>query len=147
VFRGVRDHLREGDVAGAASTDGDAIVEAIRARDAIVVPIIGLSTATAPTVAACGLASIGGPTPHFTLAPQTLDVEVAIPDDFAVVDIFEVLVDDASTQVVDPTCDVSSLGRVVTLGGVSLDDDVPVRLVVLARDATVRDQVAAAMAH
>jgi hypothetical protein len=147
VFQGLRSRLREGDVTGLASTEGDAIVEAIRGRDAIVVPVIDLATTSAPTLVTCGLASVTGITPHFALAEQLVDVHVSIPDDFAVGDVFEVLVDDGGAQVVDPTCAVTAAGRVVTLGGVSLSDAVPVRVLVLARDASVRDDVAAAIAH
>jgi hypothetical protein len=42
TMRGVRSLLREGDPTGLAHTTGEAIVEAIRARDALLVPIVSL---------------------------------------------------------------------------------------------------------
>jgi hypothetical protein len=142
MVRGVRDHLREGDITGQATTSGDAIVELIRAREALVVPVINLATTDAPTDVACGgsLAS-ESLVPHWVLASQQLDVQLTIPASFGVEEIFEV----QPQQTVDVTLPVSVNGRVVTLGGVPLDNTVPVRLYVLAAHGGVRADVQAAL--
>jgi hypothetical protein len=53
TFRAVRDELRVGDLTGRAKTKGEAIVEEVRGREAIVVPLVNLAVQTAPTDLGC----------------------------------------------------------------------------------------------
>jgi hypothetical protein len=149
MLRGVRPYLREGDPTGLASwgdptpadpRDDALIAEAIRARDAIVVPVINLAVATAPTDVSCGAALVSEAlVPHWVLAASAPDVVVQIPDDFGVADVFEL----TDREVLDPSFGVAVDGRELTLQAVALSNDVPVRLIVLAADDAVRDAVRA----
>jgi hypothetical protein len=145
AFRGLRHLLREGDIAGLATASGNAIVDGIRSREAIVVPVIGIEHVSAPTPALCGLASIGGPTPHFVLADQTRAVTVDVPADMGVADVFEVVVSGATAVVQDPGYAYSVSGRQVTFPAVPLSEAVPVRVLVLAANPDVRSTVEAAI--
>jgi hypothetical protein len=140
VARGVRAFLREGDIAGGVRTTGSAIVEAIRSRDAIVVPVIGIKATKAPEDLECQQALIGlGPVPHWQLAAQTLDVVVEVPPDFQVADVFEVT--DTSTLPVVPVV----TGRSLVLKDRQLDNTMPARMYVLARNPEGRASIAAAL--
>jgi hypothetical protein len=140
IIRSVRDHLRIGDVTGMARTTGDAIVELVRARDALIVPLIGLATTAAPTDPSCAAAFIDeSAVPHWVLASQTLDVDVTVPADFGVADLFEV----TSKAVIDLPAQPLTNGRVVRLKNLVVDNARPARLFVLARDKAVRASVAA----
>ena len=143
TIRGVRAFLREGDVTGLATTDAEAIVEAIRARDAIVVPLVALKTTTGPTDVGCAATLTEAQVVHWMLADQTAKVSVAVPDDFAVVDVFEV----KGQQVLDVTTPQSVVGRMLHLDGIALGNAAPVRVFVLARTTAVRQAVTAALAH
>lgn len=134
----VRELLRSGEITGAASSTGKAIVEAVRSPDAIVVPVIGLATSAAPTDLGCQAALIGtSAVPHWKLAPQTLDVSVNVPADLGVAEVFEI----TPTKIVD-VADPKVSGRTVTLGGVAVDDARPVRLFVFARTKELRATLA-----
>ncbi len=142
MFRGVRHYLREGDITGLATSDATTIVEALRSPEAIVVPIIGTKTTSAPTDISCGAALITEAlVPHWKMATTQPQVTVTIPRDFGVVDIFEVVDGD----VVDISFGVVVTGRTVKLFAVPLSNDVPVRLVVFAMSEGVRASVKAAM--
>lgn len=141
MIRGVRDLLREGDPTGAATSTGEAIVEAIRARDAIVVPVIGLATSAAPSDVGCAASFIAESwVPHWVLADQSLRVEVTVPADLGVVDVFEMTPDGVADLAAPPAVD----GRAFVLEGVEVGNDRPVRLFVLASHDGVRADVAAA---
>lgn len=144
VTRGVRELLREGDPSHAAKTSGSAIVESIRSKDAIVVPVIGTKVAAAVTDADCGQAQVGAkPPPHWSLTPQTLDVSVDVPADLEVTEVFEVT--DTKADLV-PSSRISVAGRTLTIGGVTLDDSKAGRVFVLARTSAVRADVASRLA-
>ncbi len=147
VFRGVRDRLRVGDVTDAATATGDILIEMIRAPDALIAVLIDIGSTAGPDLISCGIASIGGPVPHWALTDQQVAVSLAIPDDFPVVDGFEITVDDSGPQIVDIPYDATIAGRQVTYHQVPLSAAVPVRVLVLAASDAVRDQMAAAMAH
>jgi hypothetical protein len=148
VFRGLRSRLRRGDATGAASTAGNAIVEAIRAPDAIVVPVINLEHTSAPTDVGCAAAFLTEAlVPHWVLADQLVDVTVDVPDDLAVHELFEVLVDDSGEQVVPAPYAVTVSGREITIADLPLSNDVPVRILVLATNENVAAEVAADLAH
>jgi uncharacterized Zn-binding protein involved in type VI secretion len=142
LTRGLRRHLREGDLTGMASTPSNALVEAIRSRDAIVVTVIGLNTTSAPTDPACAAAAVGGPVPHFSLAAQTASVTVEVPPDFAVTELFE-----ATDRGPGATPSFSVQGRRVTITNIMLSDATAARVFVLARTGQVRGELTAATAR
>jgi hypothetical protein len=136
----VRELLRTGDPIGARST-GSAIVEAIRSADAIVVPVVSLRTRSGPTDVGCGTVLSEAAVPHWTWDPSVVELSIAVPDDFGVLEVFEV----APGGIVDAAgVSTGIAGRTLTLSGVSLAEGVPVRLLVLARTEALRDRVAAA---
>ena len=141
TFRGVRAFLREGDVTGAATTDVDAIVESIRARDAIVVPVVAVETTTGPTDVGCAATVTEAQVVHWMLVDRTATVSVVVPDDFAVAEVFEV----KGQQVLDVTTPRSVTGRTLRLDGIALGNAAPVRVFVLARTTAVRQVVVAAL--
>lgn len=138
MVHGVADLLREGDLTGMVSGGGtDAIADMIRARDALVVPVIDVKPAGGPNDLTCALVA----TP-WTFASITPSLALSIPEDFAVRDVFEVtptgVADFAGYQVG---------GRTLTLSSVALGQATPVRLFVLASHTGVRAAVAAAMSY
>ena len=144
MFHGVRSLLREGDVTGAARSDEQTLVEAIRSREAIVVPVISLATVEEgkPTDDLCMQATLGfEPAPHWRLQQRTVSVSVTVPADLAVAEVFEVL----PGSTVEIPYRVDAAARSVTFDGLALSDDQPVRLLVLAASAGVRSAVTAAM--
>lgn len=142
MVRGVRALLRTGDPTAMASTSGQAIVEAIRAPEAIVVPIIALQTSNDVTDVACAGSLLDeSQVPHWHLAPQMLDVDVLVSGDFGVADVFEV----RASGIVDAKPSIQ--GRVVRLPAVPLDDTTPVRLFVIAGSPSVRQAVGMALQH
>lgn len=144
TFRGVRRFLREGDITGRATTAGEAIVEAIVAPDAIIVPVINLSHTSAPDDIACLTSFISEDSvPHWILAPQTLDVFVDVPADQGVVEVFEI----EAGALIDVDEPVSVSGRQIRIDALELDNETPVRLLVLAAHEDVRDQVEAELAR
>ncbi len=146
-FRGLRSRLRSGDVTGAASATGEVLVDMIRSRDALVIPMVSIASSSGPDLITCGLASIGGPVPHWTLVDQDVDVTVDIPDDFPVADTFEILVDDSGAQLVEIPYAATIAGRRVTYTAVPLTEATPVRVLVLASTSQARSEIAAALAH
>jgi hypothetical protein len=142
TFRAVREELRVGDVTGRAKAKGQAIVEAVRGREAIVVPVINLAVQTAPTDIGCAGAFLNeAVVPHWILKAQKLDVAVDVPADFGVDDVFEVV---DGTIVDVPSGMLSVAGRTVTLGAVTVDNAKPTRVFVLAANPSVRTAMAAA---
>ncbi len=142
-IRGVRHLLRAGDPTGLASTEGAAIVEAIRTEDALVVPVINLAAESEPTALLCaGSFVLESTVPHWVLGAQTLDLEVDVPSDLAVTDIFEVRNGELLEISVAPQVD----GRTITIPGVELSNALPTRLFVLAADSSVRARVQSELA-
>lgn len=139
VVRGVREYLRTGDLLGAKVAGGDAIVEAIRAKDAIVVPVIGTKSTAQPTDLACQQGLIGaGAIPHWVMASQTLSVSLEVPRDFGVAEVFEVTAAGPKS-----VTGVTISGRTLTIAGVSVDNASAARVFVIARTTGVRGDVAA----
>ncbi|MBI5532046.1 MAG: hypothetical protein HY898_04975 [Deltaproteobacteria bacterium] len=143
TLRGVGPLLREGDLSGAATVDGKVLVEAIRARKAMVVPIINVDFASAPTDVACAAVATEAMVPHWTLNSIAPTVRVQVPGDLGVADVFEVL----DGAVVDSSAPWAVDQRELRFEGVPLSNDTPVRLIVLASSKDLRSEVAAAMAH
>lgn len=139
VFRAVRPFLREGDATGAARTsDPDVWAEAIRSREALVVPVIDGKVDQGMDLVRC----IFEDDPHWSLQPVVADVRVRIPEDFAVEAIWEV--EDGAVR--PATEGAWSEGRQVVLPQVSLDNDRPYRVFVLGRDPGIGDRMARWMA-
>lgn len=142
TFRGVRELLRTGDLTGTAKASGPALVEAIRAKDAVVVPVVSTKTSSGPTDLGCQAALGGaGAIPHWQMAAQTLDVTVLVPEDLGVFEVLEV-----TDKAVKPVAGVKVSGRTLTIPGVALDNTVPARVFVLAADAKVGPRIAAGLA-
>ncbi len=146
MIRSVRQHLREGDVTGAvtSSAGGKTLVEAIRAPRAIVVPVVNTDPLEAVDDLACLQMILDLVVPHWQLQDIVTDLQVAVPADFEVVDVFEVGLDLA---VHTPAYHVDPQARRVHLDDVSLSNDMPVRLLVIAADNDVRAEAAAELAR
>ncbi len=142
TFRAVRAFLREGDVTGAATADKAVLVEAIRAREAIVAVVLNLDVESAPTDLACATSGIGVK-PHWKLRNVQPTLSVTIPEDFGVREVFEVR-DGAVAAMNYP---IAVQGRTLRFGPVPLANAEPARVFVLAGAEGVREAVAAAGAR
>jgi len=145
LFRALRRMAREGDPTGMATSTGDVIVEAIRSREAMIVPVINLAHTFAPTDDLCIL-SLFPPfdVPHWALAPQRVAVDVTVPADLAFAEAFEITLDG---RVVDAEWSATPEGRTVRLQGVELSQERPGAVYVLAANPEVRAQLQAALAE
>lgn len=137
-YRGVRKYLREGDLTGAARVEGanDILVDAIRSKDAIVVPVINASTTEGPTPISCQTSD-----PHWKMRDVTFNLTVAVPADMPVFEIFEVV--DGKTVPVQATV----TGRRVVFQNVRLGTNPVTKLFVLAAKDEVRKVVDAGLAE
>lgn len=132
-LRAVRDQLRLGTPSGLASSDADALVEAIRVPRGLVLVVAGLASTAGPEELPCALGSY---TP-WVLAEQEVAVDVRIPDDLAVYEVFEV-VDGAAVALTGTA--VLTEDRHALLE-VPVGPQAPGRLVVLAADPTWRQEL------
>lgn len=140
LVRGVRRHLREGDITGQVKAPAGLIVELIRAREALVVVVINVDVATKVDDALCLAKYLGEQSvPHWTVKSIAPSFSVRVPDDMGVFEAFEV-----EPQKVTPTA-IGVAGREVTFSAVPLDNATPVRVYVLAANPQVRPQVLADM--
>ena len=137
TIRAVRGWLREGDPAGLASSTTTALVEGIRARDAIVVPVLDLEVTQGPNDIDCAKVFVGSPVPHFSFATHATEVRVKIPDDFAVDDVFEVV-----GQSVKDAPSYTIVGRELRFT-LTLSQADPVRVLVVANSKLARATAAA----
>jgi hypothetical protein len=140
MVRGVRRHLRAGDITGMAQAPAGALVEMIRAPDALVVVVINTRVAKKVDDTCNALKYVSeSSVPHWVLAPHSPTVTVTVPADFGVAELFEV----RGRQIVSPLPYGTQInGRQLAIQNVSLDNQTPVRLFVLAGNAQVRAQVA-----
>lgn len=143
MIRGVRDILREGDVTGMASGPDDVIVELVRGVDAMVLVVINLNHSAAPDDVSCNTNKYISEqaVPHWILNDYTPAVELAVPDDFGVHEIFEVRDGSTHDLATAPVID----GRTIRFDAVPLSNDQPVRLYVMASDPAVRGRVETAV--
>jgi hypothetical protein len=140
-LRAVRDVLRDGAATGGATADSQTLVEAIRGPDAIVVAAVSLAFVddlAAPGEAAmndvlCAIAM----DLHWHWATHTTEINVQIPDDLAVVDVFELL----NGKLLPVK--TALRGRQITLQSVLMNEEVPARFFVLAATSDVRARVSA----
>jgi hypothetical protein len=143
LFRVLRTLVREGDPTGMATSTGDVIVEAIRSRDAIVVPVINLAYTAAPSDELCYLSLLPGfDVPEWILAEQSIAVNVTVPSDLAFVEAFELTLDGT---VADAAWSATPEGRVVRLHDIDLSDARPGAVYVLTSDPTLRQTIADAL--
>jgi hypothetical protein len=151
MIRAVRSFVREGDLTGGAASDADTLVELIRSRRALIVPIVNLKATSSPTDAGCGAAFLTESlVPHWILEERDVDVALTVPRDFGVLEVFEV----GPSSSVDLAWGSVVNGRTLTLQGVPLGNGQAspgagrptVRLVVLAADAQVRVEIDAILA-
>lgn len=137
VVGAVRDYARLGDLTGMARAGGKVLVDMIRSRDALLVPVINVDTSDGPDDASCLLANVGI-VPRWRLRSVKTTLEVTVPPDFGVYEALEVRPDgvrDAPTSVV---------GREVRIP-TTLNQGVPARLFVLAARPEVRAAMTAAL--
>ena len=139
TFRGVRAFVREGDLTGQATATHDKVlVDAIRARRAMVVPALNFATDNIVDDVLCLSSFINdNKAPHWLFSSVTTDIAVAVPADQAVVEVFEVL--PGKTVTVD--AHVLPGTRTVVLPGVQFSEAHAARVFVLAGDKQVRGEV------
>jgi hypothetical protein len=145
MVRALRPWLREGDVTGLARSDPETIAEAIRARDALVVPIITTAASQGPTDEKCLYFALGKELEeaiHWVLTPREVEVALLVPPDFTVADLFEVRPD----GIVEVTYPMTVSDRTIHLSAIPLDMDVPARFLVFASSPGPRSVIAAALA-
>jgi hypothetical protein len=136
--RTLRELLRTGDLIGTAKATAPAIVEAIRTRDAIVVPVVSTKTSSAPTDLGCQLAlGGGGAVPHWQMAAQTMDVAIDVPRDLGVVEVLEV-----QRTTVKVVGGVTVSGRTLTIHAVPFDNATPARVFVLSGKGELKKELA-----
>lgn len=140
MYWGIRQWLREGDPTGMASGGPDVIVESIRSRRALIVPVINLKFVSGPNDITCLAAGIGL-APHWIWAANNPRVEVDIPPDFGVNDVFEI----GFRQILDTVYGYQVNGRKVVFPSVPLNNDTPVRVLVLTSDPELREAILEAM--
>lgn len=137
MMRAVRPWLRESDPTALATATGPVLVEALRAPDAIVVPVIDLDVSSEPNDVECAKIFTGAPVPHHELVPRTTEVRVRVPEDLAIGDVFEV-----SGPTVKDAPAYTVVGREVRMT-VTVGPSDPARLFVLASSKTARAEATA----
>ena len=134
-IRSIRRLLREGDATGGAkATAPDVLIEAIRSKGAIVVPIVNVSPEKALDFSRC---IIEGEDAHWVFADVTTDVTVEVPVDFTVAHFLEV----DGAEIVTPDLEIWAQGRTIHIKGVSLTEERPYRILVLAADQETVDRI------
>ncbi len=136
--RRIREFVREGDINQLAVSPDDVIVDQIRSRRALIVPIISLATQNTVSDTDCAMTfTMESMVPHWILAPASVSVTVEIPADFGVMEVFEVTPEGP----VDLAYSTSVSGRRVTVSGIPLDNTTPARILVFAADSGVRQDM------
>jgi hypothetical protein len=133
TVRAVRDLLREGDVTGLARADApDVLVEAVRARGALVLLAVDVAADDGPDEISCLTAQLHGEEPpHWAFLPREPLVALDVPPDLALSGAFEVVDGELRPLRLRATVE----GRTLSLR-VPLDPARPARLFVFA-DAEV----------
>lgn len=141
MLRAVRPWLRQGDLTGAARGPADVLVDAVRAPGAIVVPVASVHTSAGPDDIACVAAFVDeSSVPHWRHAPLDAGIDIDVPADFGVADVFEVT--PGGVLAVTPAV----TGRRVRIA-THLDATHPVRLFVLASSGDARASATAELAR
>ncbi len=145
MFRGVRNFLREGDPTGMAVSDDKSIVELIRSRRALIIPVISLASDAEPTDALCIRYQLGADEepPRWIISERKISVELTVPDDFTIADAFEI----ADGKTLDLPYPAALNGRKLLLKDIGVNNSQPIHLFVFAADKKVKDEVIAATAH
>jgi len=138
VFNALRKYLRAGDISGSVQWNGELISDVIFSREVLIVPVIGLKTTKAPTDISCGTALISeAMVPHWVLADQTVSIEVEVPEDFGVYEIFEI----ASGGISDKPVGYKMNKRRITIENINLSNSVPARIFVFSSKPEIRLEV------
>ena len=136
----VRELLRSGDPIGARTRDA-ALVEAIRAERAIVVPVASLSTSSGPDDLRCLAVRSESSVPHWVFRASRVAADIDVPAELGVLRVLEVAPDGVRRA---SDVEVSARGRTLSLTGIALDPAFPVRLFVLAADDALEGELSAA---
>jgi hypothetical protein len=132
----IREWLRTGDITGQAWAPPGTLVDLIRSDGVIVVPVVNTAADVTVDDGLCLQAYLGViPVPHWIFSERMVDVYLDIPTDFDVTDVFELTPDgvaelEAGSVAVD--------GHRMRFSEISLSNDTPVRVLILASDATAR---------
>ena len=139
VVRALRRLFREGDPTGAAyASSEDVLVDAIAGPEALVLMAIDVRNAGGPDDLTCLTSRTP---PHWLVADELANLGATLPDGLGVADAFEV-----TPEGVLPLPDGARLDdRTVWLPAVALDAATPTRIFVLASDASLRAEIAAAL--
>lgn len=133
-IRALGERLRLGDPTGAATGPDPAIVEAVRVPGGLVLVVLPVATTDGPAELACALGSY---TP-WQIAEQVVHVDVTVPDDLGVGEVFELVGD----QLVD--ADSTIVGRTLGLD-LPFGPNVAGRLLVIADDPDLRAEIEASL--
>jgi hypothetical protein len=133
-IRAIGPRLRLGDPTGAATTPDRAIVEAVRVPGGLVLVVLPLATTDGPAELPCALGSY---TP-WQIAEQVVHVDVVVPDDLGVGEVFELVGD----QLVDAGSTIQ--GRTLGLD-LAFDSQNAGRLLVIADDPELRAEIEASL--
>jgi hypothetical protein len=138
MVRSVRPWVREGDLADLARSDEDVIVDAIRSRDAIVVPMVTLKAREQPTDEKCVYYALGmienEDEVHWMMEDRLVQLTLEVPEDMGIADLFEV----RPGIVVEILYPVHVVGRTIQLSDIPLDNTTPARIFVFASHSGVR---------
>jgi hypothetical protein len=129
TYRGIGPTLREGDITGAVKAGTGALAEMIRGRDALIVVAIDIKSSTTYATTLLGT--------HWAIGDVTTNLDVTIPADFGVVDVFEIY----NKAVTDLSYAHAVTGRTLSIKNVKLTSAMPVKVFVLAADASVRGRM------
>lgn len=150
IIRSVRRLAREGDITGAAQAtqsgkDGapaDVLVEAIHSPDGLLIALINTSVVEAVDDIACITAMLNNLVPHWVLDSQIVDIEFPVPDNIGLHEIFEVT---TALETVETHYYLDVQERTVVIPSVSLTNELPIRLFVVAASEKLRPEIDAVL--
>ncbi len=143
MVRGVREYLREGDITQMVQSSDGVLAEMIHAPNALVVLAINIKEVE-PINDECNVYKYLEESfiPHWKVQSLESWLKVYIPDDFRVMEAFEVL-DGQTVDIASENLEIN--GRALELKNISLSNTIPVRMYVIAGSHTVREEVSQAM--
>lgn len=146
AFRAVRRLLREGDLSEQATVlEGEVLAKTIAAPAGIALPVLNLRTTSEVTDALClRNALFPDQVPHWTFGETEATLSVQIAPEQRMNDVFEVGLDGSIHELDWYT---NRDARTVIIRGVSLSNEAPARLLVLAGERTLRRDIEAILAE
>ena len=146
AFRAVRRLLREGDLSEQATVlSGEVLAKTITAPAGIALPLINLRTTSEVTDALClRNALFPDEIPHWTFGETEATVSVQLSPEQRLSDLFEVGLDG---QLHDLDWYTDSTTRTVIVTGLTLSNEAPARVLVLAGERTLRRDIEAILAE